>query len=207
MKVKCPTHPNNECQQSRQQKCSNNFSSPTTHQTESLETLESSPSTNDTNRENSPLSIRPESHTDIMMKRWQKHIEKTLHKVDAEDAKKKNLDNGQPEFAQNNYLMLRQQEESHRIGNYFDISTNEAYANYLKTNNNPRILTRSQRSMAVYLLIELNLKRSYEIDTLFMAVNVMDRYLSTLGHWNFRPQEIDILACSCLLIAAKLEQP
>jgi len=61
--------------------------------------------------------------------------------------------------------------------------------------------------MAVYLLIELNLKRSYEIDTLFMAVNVMDRYLSALGHWNFPPEEMDILACSCLLIAAKLEQP
>jgi len=104
-------------------------------------------------------------------------------------------------------LTLRQQEESHRIGNYFDIQSNEAYSNYLKQSNGSRILTRSQRSMAVYLLIELNLKRSYEIDTLFMAVNVMDRYLATLGHWNFRPEEIDILACSCLLIAAKLEQP
>lgn len=56
-------------------------------------------------------------------------------------------------------------------------------------------------------MIELNLKRQYEIDTLFMAINVMDRYLSSLGHWNFPQDKIDLLACSCLLIAAKLEQP
>ena len=89
--------------------------------------MESSPSTNDTNRENSPVSTRPESYSDIMMKRWNKHIEKTMNKVDVDDAKKLNVENGQPEFAQNNYLTLRQQEESHRIGNYFDIQSNEAY--------------------------------------------------------------------------------
>lgn len=189
LKVKCPTHPNNECQHGKHN-CTQ-YSSPSTHQVESLETMESSsPSTMDTNRENtqSPLAIeQKESHTDVMMRRWQKHIEKVLHKTDVEDAKKIHQDNGQPEYAQSNYLMLRQQEESHRIGNYFDMFTNEAYSNYLKTHNNSRIITRSQRSMAVYLMIELNLKRSYEIDTLFMAVNVMDRYLSKLGHWNFRP--------------------
>ena len=59
--------------------------------------------------------------------------------------------------------------------------------------------------MAVYLMIELNLKRAYEIDTLFMAINVMDRYLSMLGHWNLQPKQMEVLACSCLLIAAKLE--
>lgn len=92
LNVKCPTHANNECQ-NKQQKCTN-FSSPTTHQRESLETMESSPSTNDTNRENSPMSIRPESFSDIMMKRWNKHIEKTMNKVDVDDAKKLNVENG-----------------------------------------------------------------------------------------------------------------
>ena len=61
--------------------------------------------------------------------------------------------------------------------------------------------------MVVYLLIELNLKRGYEIDTLFQAINVFDRYLSKIEHWKFPVSQLDLLACSCLLIAAKLEQP
>jgi hypothetical protein len=171
--------------------------------------MESSPSTMDTNRENSPASpfLEKESFTDIMMKRWNKHVEKTLNKTDMNDAKKVHSESGQPEYAQSNYLMLRQQEESHRIGNYFSCATNAAYSNFLKSSDSSRIITRSQRSLAVYLMIELNLKRSYEIDTLFMAVNVMDRYLAMAGHWNVRPEDLDTLACSCLLIAAKLEQP
>lgn len=105
-----------------------------------------------------------------MMKRWNKHIEKTLNKTDVADAKNLNIENGQPEYAQCNYLQLRQQEESHRIGNYFDVNSNHAYAAYLSETKGAsisRIITRSYRSMAVYLMIELNLKRSYEIDTLF----------------------------------------
>ena len=72
--------------------------------------MESSPSTMDTNRENSPTSpfVEQESFTDIMMKRWNKHIEKVLHKTDIGDAKKLHNESGQPEYAQNNYLMLRQ---------------------------------------------------------------------------------------------------
>lgn len=56
-------------------------------------------------------------------------------------------------------------------------------------------------------MIELNLKRNYEIDTLFMAVNIMDRYLAAIGPNNFNASNMDLLACSCLLLAAKLEQP
>ena len=188
MNVKCPTHPNNECQQ-KKCKSKNEYQSPLTHNVESLETMESSP--RPMSCENSPTESpvkEKESHTDIMMKRWQKHIEKVVNKTDLGDIKKQNRDSGQPEYAQSNYLMLRQQEEAHRIYNYFDLMTNQSYADYLNQNPATRILTRSQRSMAVYLMIELNLKRSYEIDTLFMAINIMDRYLSQLSHWNF-PQE------------------
>lgn len=56
-------------------------------------------------------------------------------------------------------------------------------------------------------MIELNLKRKYEIDTLFMGVNIFDRYVSEISPSNFKSTDIDLLACSCLLIAAKLEQP
>lgn len=57
------------------------------------------------------------------------------------------------------------------------------------------------------MMIELNLMRKYEIDTLFQAVNIMDRYLLLSGLAKFNSQDINVLACTCLLIAAKLEQP
>lgn len=42
-----------------------------------------------------------------------------------------------------------------------------------------------------------------------MAVKIFDRYLflSSIGHFNFDPKDIDVLVCTCLLIAAKFEQP
>ena len=68
--------------------------------------MESSESSSESQRE-SGSSSKQESYTDIMMKRWQKHIEKTLDQKDVDDARTTNGDNGQPEYAQNNYLMLR----------------------------------------------------------------------------------------------------
>ena len=56
------------------------------------------------------------------MERWQQHVQKNLVKVDAEDAAKLNEESGQPEFAQNCYLKLRQQDESRRIFNYLDVN-------------------------------------------------------------------------------------
>lgn len=140
------------------------------------------------------------------MKRWQKHIEKTLDQKDFDDARNLNQDNGQAEYAQNNYLMLRHQEESNRIKNYFD-KEKEVNSGGASLKKYTRIISGYQRSTAVYLMIELNLKRRYEIDTLFMGVNILDRYLSSIGPQNFNSADIDLLACSCLLIAAKLEQP
>ena len=55
------------------------------------------------------------------------------------------------------------------------------------------------------MMIELNLMRQYEIDTLFQAVNIMDRYLILSGPSNFKSEDINLLACTCILIAAKLE--
>lgn len=78
----------------------------------------------------------------------------------------------------------------------------------LTNKQNPDVVTAYHRSMAVYLMIELNLRRRYEIDTLFMAVNIMDRYLAAvIPKQGFNATKMDLLACSCLLLAAKLEQP
>lgn len=60
--------------------------------------MESSDSSIEKSRESEPL-IEKESYTDIMMKRWQKHLEKTLDKKDLDDAGKVNNDNGQAEYA------------------------------------------------------------------------------------------------------------
>jgi len=27
------------------------------------------------------------------------------------------------------------------------------------------------------------------------------------GHWNYKPDDVNVLACTCILLAAKLEQP
>jgi len=35
----------------------------------------------------------------------------------------------------------------------------------------------------------------------------MDRFLAGIGPQNYKSADMDLLACSCLLIAAKLEQP
>jgi hypothetical protein len=55
--------------------------------------MESSDSSNEIKRE-SDSSSNEESYTDIMMKRWQKHMEKTLDQKDLSDTRTLNGDNG-----------------------------------------------------------------------------------------------------------------
>lgn len=47
------------------------------------------------------------------------------------------------------------------------------------------------------------------MDTMFMAVCIFDRYLflATRGHLHFDIKQMNALVCTCLLIAAKFEQP
>lgn len=138
--VKCPAHLKNKCQHGAQNKWnSNDYLSPPAHHCESLDTIDSSassnsdekcnenkfPSSSQTDRSTKDSSSRvcSSSHTDIMMERWRRHVERTtVERKDAKDAlgREPNSDNGQPEYAQNNYLILRQQEESNRLFNYFE---------------------------------------------------------------------------------------
>lgn len=114
--------------------------------------MESSAS-NESNKESykkSPLqktSTQQLSFSDIMRKRWQGHLEKHLSEMDVADAKQVHRDSGQAEFAQSNYLMLRNQDELNRIYNYFDPSQNKDYQAYLQNNINnegsKKTLTRS----------------------------------------------------------------
>ena len=64
-----------------------------------------------------------------------------------------------------------------------------------------------QRKRMVILVEELVRKRKYRRETLFLAVSLADRYLVTLTVAG-RPAPCLVgLAVTCLLIAAKLNQP
>ena len=54
-------------------------------------------------------------------------------------------------------------------------------------------------------IINLHEANDYCIETLFMAVNIMDRYLVSVGHWNFPRLELCLLATTALILAAKME--
>lgn len=44
------------------------------------------------------------------------------------------------------------------------------------------------------------------METLFIACNIFDRYLSIVGHWNFESDKILSLACVSVLLAVKCEE-
>lgn len=58
-------------------------------------------------------------------------------------------------------------------------------------------------------MIELQTIRQYYVETLIMAVNIFDRFmlLVTMGHCDFDERRLYTLVCTCLIIAAKFEQP
>lgn len=61
----------------------------------------------------------------------------------------------------------------------------------------------------VALISELHKKKMYRKETLFIALGLLDRFLSRLVYSNAEKRSIDLvlLAAVCLLMAAKLNQP
>lgn len=61
----------------------------------------------------------------------------------------------------------------------------------------------------VALISELHKKKMYRKETLFIAIGLLDRYLSRLIYREANKQTFDLVQLSavCLLIAAKLNQP
>ena len=55
-------------------------------------------------------------------------------------------------------------------------------------------------------IINIHAAKHYCRETLFTAVNIMDRYLICVGHWNFPRQELCLLATTALILAAKMEE-
>ena len=53
--------------------------------------------------------------------------------------------------------------------------------------------------------MKLQKTRKYNINTFYMAINILDRFLIQVGHWTLVENELDYLICVSCFIAAKIE--
>ena len=101
-----------------------------------------------------------------------------------------------PEYSQNCYETLLRQEVV--IGNYFDRAVNK---------NKSPLFSIKERKRMIVLIETLQQMKNYKDDTFFLAVSIVDRYLAYLTDQDdVKPPCRVILAVTCLLIAAKIEQ-
>jgi len=56
-------------------------------------------------------------------------------------------------------------------------------------------------------LYDLNKKADYKIDTLFAAASIFDRYLKATNFKALDNDNVLLLAATCLLLGAKIEEP
>ena len=109
--------------------------------------------------------------------------------------------------------------------NYLDPETNKPFRDYLVSVDEENmsfsqqltnsllkkkklhIISQFDRSYAVQKIFDLHIKKEYKIETLFIAVGILDRYLAHVGHWNYPRDQVCLLATISMLMAAKLEQP
>ena len=55
-------------------------------------------------------------------------------------------------------------------------------------------------------IFSLHSSKQYRSETLFTAVNIMDRYLTCVGYWNFSRMQICVLATTATILAAKMNE-
>ena len=72
------------------------------------------------------------------------------------------------------------------------------------TRNNS--ITNKTRSSMILLIERLGENKEYTIDTIFLAISLLDRYLA-ISEQSKRVSCLGTIAVSCLLIAAKIEEP
>lgn len=129
-----------------------------------------------------------------MMKSYVQILAKAIPDIDQFDVAANLLDqkgkNRQfaPEYSQQVYWQMRREEV--RIGDY---TTSDRVSN-------------SVRVSILHLIEKLAELKDYKIETLFLAVSLFDMYTTTAKPEN-RITCLGSLAVSCLLIAAKLEEP
>ena len=55
-------------------------------------------------------------------------------------------------------------------------------------------------------IFSLHSSKQYCSETLFTAVNIMDRYLTRVGYWNFPRLQLCLLATTATILAAKMNE-
>ena len=84
---------------------------------------------------------------------------------------------------------------------------NKAVGNYLTQNNSLQITSKDRDSMMMTMQTLHSKKKGYKQETMHLAGNIADRYLSYLANNNKRAPNMDLLATISLLTAAKMEEP
>ena len=148
------------------------------------------------------------SYTEVMQQRW------VIATNGSQITPLKERSSDVSEYMKSSYLRLRHIEESLPINNYFDRKVNPAFKNFFESFEDEkvakkklrRIISINDRAYAVQKIMNIHAAKNYCKETLFTAVNIMDRYLFSVGHWNFPRLKICLLATTSLILAAKMEE-
>lgn len=115
-------------------------------------------------------------------------------------------------------------EENLHYFNYFDAAANPAYQDFLndldarwvgeneekrakrKQKVLRRLLSATDRGYIVQKIFDLHDKKQYRSETVFTAMNILDRYLAQIGFWVFPRNQACLLATTSILVAAKIEE-
>ena len=68
-------------------------------------------------------------------------------------------------------------------------------------------MTSYDRSYGIQKIFDLHQKKEYKAETLFVAANILDRYIAMVGVPSFPKNQMVNLATVSILMSAKLEQP
>ena len=130
--------------------------------------------------------------TEEMNSRVQTVIKQSVPSVDLNDMSTQRQ--FAPEYSQSSYeTMMR---EEYALGDYLNPQTERALQ-----------ITGEDRKGMVLLLEELNKEEKWKEETLYLAISIADRYLIYLAIRGQKAPCLIVLSVTCLLLAAKLEQP
>ena len=96
--------------------------------------------------------------------------------------------------------------------NYFDQNQNKALRKHLFTTfKNGKQKERDEiskvhRTKAIMYLIKIQKQLKYNKNTLYLSIDIFDRYLASVGFWKHAYCQLNYLICAACFIAAKLEE-
>ena len=138
---------------------------------------------------------------EIMKQRWLNTLQKSVPEVDLDDVNAL-LDDPQAgrqfaaEYSQTSYTHMLDQDVA--IGDYVaKIAGKEGVAKF----------SYLDRERLISIIQDLSKKKDYKVETMHLAGNLADRYLSTILPQGKQMPNIFALGATVMLMAAKLEQP